>query len=299
MWLILLLCLIWGFNFTIMKLALDYFPPVLFSSIRFLLASIILLIICFYKKIPFPRKQDWKWYAICGILQTSFQFIANQQALQYIDSGLTSLLCYTMPIWFALMAHFMIGERLTKLKTGALILGMIGLFLVLQINPFQIEWKGMTLLAQLLVLSGAIAWAVSNIIVKKVLDNHNKWQFTAYQMVIGTFVLFLYSIFVEQEYTVIWGWESIAILLYSGVMASAVAYTLWTYLLGSGEGGKVSISLMLVPVIGIISGSILLGERLSFISMVGIFLILAALILVNKKENQPVNKIITIKTKTL
>ena len=208
MWLILLLCLIWGFNFTVMKLALDYFPPVLFSSIRFLIASILLLAICFYKKIPFPRKQDWKWYAICGILQTSFQFIANQQALQYIDSGLTSLLCYTMPIWFAILAHFFIGERLTKQKTVALVIGVIGLLIVMQINPFQIEWKGMTLLAQLLVLSGAIAWAVSNIIVKKVLEHHNKWQFTAYQMVIGTFVLFLYSIFFERVNTVIWGWGS-------------------------------------------------------------------------------------------
>ena len=248
MWLILLLCLIWGLNFTVMKLTLDYFPPVLFSSIRFLIASILLLTICFYKKIPFPRKQDWKWYAICGILQTSFQFIANQQALQYIDSGLTSLLCYTMPIWFAILAHFFIGERLTKQKIVALVIGVIGLLIVLQINPFQIEWKGMTLLAQLLVLLGAIAWAVSNIIVKKVLEHHNKWQFTAYQMVIGTFVLFLYSIFFERDHTVIWGWEAIAILFYSGVMASAVAYTLWSYLLGSGEVGKASISLLLVPV---------------------------------------------------
>lgn len=75
-------------------------------------------------------------YAICGILQTSFVFIANQQALQYIDSGLTGLLCYTMPIWFAVLAHFFIGERLTKQKTAALVIGIIGLLFVLQINPF-------------------------------------------------------------------------------------------------------------------------------------------------------------------
>ena len=57
--------------------------------------------------------------------------------------------------------------------------------------------------------------------------------------------------------------EAIAILFYSGVMASAVAYTLWSYLLGSGEGGKASISLLLVPVIGIISGSIFFRRKTS------------------------------------
>ena len=52
-----------------MKVALDYFPPVLFSAFRFLLGAGILLMICFYKRIPLPRKEDLKWYAICGILE--------------------------------------------------------------------------------------------------------------------------------------------------------------------------------------------------------------------------------------
>lgn len=116
----------------------------------------------------------------------------------------------------------------------------------------------MTLLAQLLVLSGAVAWAVSNIMVKKVLVHHNKWQFTTYKMIIGTFVLFLYSILFEQDKTSIWSWEAIVILLYAGVMGSAVAYILWSYLLSSGDGGKASISLLLVPVIGIIRNFLVL-----------------------------------------
>ena len=103
-----------------------------------------------------------------------------------------------MPIWFTILAHFFIGERLTPLKILALVLGIMGLFFVMQINPFQLEWKGITFLAQLFVLSGAIAWAISNIIVKKVLNHHNKWQFTAYQMLIGALSLFLYSLLFEQ-----------------------------------------------------------------------------------------------------
>ena len=128
-----------------MKVALDFFPPVLFSAFRFFLGSGILLMICFYKRIPLPRKEDLKWYALCGVLQTSYVFIMNQLALQYLDAGLTSLLVYTMPIWFAFLAHFFIGERLTTIKILALALGVFGLFMVMEINPFQLNWNGVSL----------------------------------------------------------------------------------------------------------------------------------------------------------
>ena len=259
-WLTLILGIIWGYNFIVMKVALEFFPPVLFSAIRFLLGSGILLIICFYKKIPLPQKGDLRWYAICGVLQTSYVFIVNQLALQYLDAGLTSLLVYTMPIWFAFLAHFFIGERLTSIKILALTLGIIGLFLVMEINPFQLKWNGFTLLAQLFVLSGSLAWAISNIIVKKILHSHNKWQFTAYQMLIGAMVLFLYSLLFEQGQTITWNLNSIMIVFYAGAIASALAFILWFYLLGSNEGGKSTLSLLLVPVVSILSGWIFLGR---------------------------------------
>lgn len=267
-----------------MKVALDYFPPVLFSAFRFLLGAGILLMICFYKRIPLPRKEDLKWYAICGVLQTSYMFIINQLALQYLDAGLTSLLVYTMPIWFAFLAHFFIGERLTSLKVLALALGIFGLFMVMEINPFQLNWNGVSLIAQLAVLSGALAWAISNIIVKKVLHSHNKWQFSAYQMLIGAIVLLLYSFLFEQGQSVTWNWNAIVVVLYAGAIASALAFILWFYLLNSGEGGKTTLSLLLVPVVSILSGWIFLDEIITFTSIIGMLIILLAIGLVNVKD---------------
>ncbi|MGO4888182.1 DMT family transporter [Anaerobacillus sp. MEB173] len=280
-WLTILLCLIWGFNWVIMKSALDYFPPVMFSAIRFFFGAFILFIICFYKKIPLPKKEDWKWYAICGLLQTTYVFTLNQQALQYIDAGITSLLSFTMPIWFAVFAHFFINERLTAIKIVALFISIIGLFFVLEINPLQLELQGIALVAQLFVLSGAVAWAISNIIVKKVLHSHNKWQFTTYQMVIGACGLLFYSLLFEQGQTISWSVNAMIFIVFSGGIASALAFIIWFYLLGRGEGGKASISLLLVPVVGVLSGWIFLGETLHFSSIFGILLILSGIGLVN------------------
>ena len=79
----------------------------------------------------------------------------------------------------------------------------------MEINPFQLNWNGVSLIAQLAVLSGALAWAISNIIVKKVLHSHNKWQFSAYEMLIGAIVLLLYSFLFEQGQSVTWNWNSL------------------------------------------------------------------------------------------
>lgn len=268
-----------------MKTALDFFPPVMFSAVRFFLGSFILFIICFYKKIPLPKKEDWKWYAICGLLQTAYVFTINQQALLYIDAGVSSLLSFTMPFWFAFLAHFFIGERLTTIKSIALVIGIIGLFFVLEINPLQMEWSGVALIAQLFVLSGSIAWAVSNIIVKKVLQNHDKLQFTTYQMIIGATALLIYSLIFEQGQSIEWSWMAIICVLFAGGIASAFAFVLWFYLLSRGEGGKASISLLLVPVIGVISGWLFLDETLHPSSIIGMILVVSGIGLVNIQQD--------------
>ena len=211
-------------------------------------------------------------------------FIINQLALQYLDAGLTSLLVYTMPMWFAFLAHFFIGERLTFLKVLALALGIFGLFMVMEVNPFQLNWIRVSLIAQLAVLSGALAWAISNIIVKKVLHSHNKWQFSAYQMLIGAIVLLLYSFLFEQGQSVTWNWNAIVVVLYAGAIASALAFILWFYLLNPGEGGKTTLSLLLVPVVSILSGWIFLDEIITFTSIIRMFIILLAIGLVNVKD---------------
>ena len=189
-----------------------------------------------------------------------------------------------MPIWFAFLAHFFIGERLTFIKVIALALGVFGLFMVMEINPFQLNWNGVSLLAQLAVLSGALAWAISNIIVKKILHSHNKWQFTAYQMLIGAIVLFLYSILFEQGQTITWSWNSFMVVFYAGAIASALAFILWFYLLNSGEGGKTTLSLLLVPVVSILSGWIFLDEIITLTSIIGMMIILLAIGLANVKD---------------
>ncbi|WP_342417681.1 DMT family transporter [Paenibacillus sp. FSL R10-2782] len=272
----LLLCLIWGFNFVIMKLGNGAFEPVQFASFRFLTGTLFLFGILFWKRVPYPDRHAMKWVILCGILQTTYFNIAIQISLNYINAGLTSVLTYSMPLFVSIMAHFLIpGERLNTSKTIGIATGMMGLLFAMDIH------LGGNLWAMLLGVSSAIAWALSNLIIKLKLQHCDKIQFTTWQMAFGAFGLLLYSLLFER-------WEphfsaaSIFYILFSGIVASALAFLLWTHILTRMEASKASVTLLLVPIIGVVSGWIFLHEELKAATLLGIFLVLAGIWIVNR-----------------
>ncbi|MDT8862871.1 DMT family transporter [Alkalihalobacillus sp. MEB130] len=273
--LMLFLCVIWGFNFVIMKLGNDVFPPVLFAAYRFLLGALVLFGITLLRKIPLPGKRELKWYILCGLLQTTYFNIAIQISLNYISAGLTSVLTYSMPLFLSLMAHYFIpGEKLNAKKTGGILIGIFGLFLAMDISIGGNIW------ASVLALSSAIIWALSNLIFKKKLQGCDAVQFTTWQMAIGAIGLFLFSITFESGQSH-WSLMAVVYLLYSGVLASALAFVIWSHILSKMEASKASISLLIVPIVGTLSGVIFLKEELNTITLVGIIFVLLGVWLVN------------------
>jgi drug/metabolite transporter (DMT)-like permease len=269
-----LLCLIWGLNWVVMKQANEFFPPVLFTTYRFVLGSALLLGITYFMKIPMPRREDWKWVILGGILQTVFFNTAVQIGMQFLSAGFSSVLSYSMPLWVAIMAHFLLGESLTKLKTAGVIMGMIGLAALFNVSGGGAWW------AIILTLLGAIAWAFASVLVKLKLQHCNILQYTTWQMVVGAILLSIYSALFGHG-SVQWNWLAVGCLLYNGVFASALAYFLWTYILSNTEAGKASISVLGIPIIGVLAGIVLLNESLYWNTVVGMALILGGIWLVN------------------
>lgn len=270
-----LLCLIWGFNWVFMKLANGVFPPVLFAGYRFALGALVLLAVCYFRKVPLPRWKDLKWYIVCGILQTMYFNLAIQISLEDLSAGLTSVLTYSMPLWLTLMAHFWLpGEKLRLRKLAGIIIGIIGLFIAMDAH-----WGGSTG-ALLLAVSSGLSWALSNLLIKRKLAGSDMLQFTTWQMVAGAAGLLLYSAIFEHG-TSHWGVMPVVYVVFSGVVGSALAFVMWSYILSKVEASKASISLLLVPVVGVVCGCLFLKESLNPVVAVGIVLVLLGIWLVN------------------
>lgn len=276
--LIALLCFIWGFNFVIMKLGNDAFSPVMFAALRFFTGAIVLFSVCFIKKIPLPNKSDFKWYFLCGLLQTTYFNIAIQISLNYISVGLTAVLTYSMPLFLSIMAHRWIpGEKLTPRKTFGIALGIIGLILAMNIRLGGPYW------AIFLALSSAISWAAANLLFKLYLKHCDNIQYTFWQMAIGAVGLLVYSLSFEHGESH-WGFMPVVYILFSGIVASAFGFVIWNYILSRTEACKASISLLLVPIIGVISGCIFFHENLKISTSAGILLTMVGIWIINSRS---------------
>lgn len=259
-----------------MKQGNGVFSPVLFAAYRFLLGALVLFGLSYFKKIKLPSKRELKWYILCGLLQTTYFNIAIQISLNYINAGLTSVLTYSMPLFLSLMAHYFItGEKLTATKTVGILIGILGLFLSMDIHFGENIW------APILALSSAVTWALSSLIFKTKLQGCDTVQFTTWQMGAGAVGLFLYSISFEHGQSH-WSLMAVVYLLYAGILASAIAFVIWSHILSKVEASKASISLLIVPVVGTLSGFLFLKEGLNAITLLGIFLVLSGVWLVNK-----------------
>ena len=271
--LLLLLCLIWGFNFPVMKIANEYFSPELFVTYRFTFGAAVLLIFAYIRKLPLPPKKFWGWIILTGFFQIAIGSSILQYCFQFLDAGLVSVLNYTMPMWVTILAAIFLGEKLTQKKIFGVALGIIGIGVLMNVN---IEGD---FTAMLVALSAAVFWAIGNIIMKAKLSKCEPISMTTWQMTAGAVMLAIYANSFG-DLRADWTIAAVACIAYNAVIASAVAFFLWVYILDHMQASKASISVLGVPVVGVLSGVIFLGEPLTISMIVGMLMVLAGIVLV-------------------
>lgn len=132
-----------------------------------------------------------------------------------------------------------------------------------------------------IVLAGAAAWAASGIILKRHLQDSPPLQYSAWQMVVGSLLLFIVALIVPQP-SIHWTTTAAACLLYNGILAAAVGFFLWNYILAHMEAGKAGVAILVVPVVGVVSGILVLGEAFTWHTALGILLVLGGVLLIVK-----------------
>lgn len=275
---LLMLYAVWGFNWVVMKEASLFFPPVTFACYRFISGAAVLLLINIWLRLPLPPKRYWKWIIITGILQIALNNAAVQIGMQTLDAGLVAVLNYSMPVWVAILAHFFLHETLTSRKAAGIILSMAGMCILMNIDTLG-SMSGI-----FFTIGGAVAWAVASVIIKyqdrtmKAKDC-TMIQYTTWQMTVGALTLLIYTTIFDQGSSH-WTWLSISCLAYNGILASALAFFLWNFILTRMEAGKASIAVLGVPVVGVICGVLFLGEALRGSTALGMLLILGGILLI-------------------
>ena len=241
---LILLYIIWGYNWVVMKVSTAYFPPVLFVACRALMAAAVLLLVCAFRHTFWPERKYWPWIFLTGVSQIVLNNAAMQIGIVTLSAGLVAVLNYTMPVFMAILAHFFLNERLTKRKCFGIFLSMAGLCLLMNIHLDN------HIGAMLIVLGGALGWAVSGVILKLKLGGCDMITCTAWQMALGGIVLAFWATGSGQT-TVIWNLTSVSALLYNVLLAGAAGFFLWNYILQHMEASKAGTAILVVPAIGV------------------------------------------------
>ncbi len=275
---LLLLALIWGYNWVVMKIALQYSQPFTFAALRSFFGAAALFLLLVILRRPL-RPKALGLTALLGVLQTTGFVGLLTWALQNGGAGKTSILTYTMPFWLLLMAWVVLGERLRSFQWVAVALALLGLILVL--SPWRLRGG----FGDLLAVGGALCWAASAVVAKVLRKRHtvDLLSLTAWQMLLGSLPLILVSALTWTGPPV-WSGSFIVTLIYNIVLGNALAWILWLYILNSLAAGTAGLGTLLTPVIGVAAAWIQLGERPGWSEGVGMAAIVGALLLVTVRE---------------
>lgn len=272
----------WGYSWVLMKMGLGYAEPFTFAAWRCAIGGVAMIIFVRVKSIEWPKLEKLPDYLMIAIFQTTLMFGLMLYGMKYVTAGKTSVLLYTMPIWTIFLVHFYLKERLNRGKWLGVALGTIGIVCILGWDTL-VHQNSEILFGELLIIGGAISWAVSNIWVKKRMGGENIYMVSSLQLSIGAIGLALLAIPTEGILNIEWNAHSIYILLFTGSIASAVDFTIWFYLLKNLDIKITTFSSMLVPVFGLIFDWAILGNRLDGGVIVGGALILIGIYQVSRK----------------
>ena len=275
-----LIYLIWGMNWVVMKTANTFFPPITFVAYRFLFGALVLLSVWFWLHLPLPKKKYWPWIFLTGILQMGLNNIVAQTSMLTLGAGMVSVLNYSMPVFAAVMAHFLLGERLTWRKGAGIVLAIAGMAVLMDVHA------GGDVTAICIGLLSAVFWGLASIFVKLKLSDVNPISLTTWQMVCASLSLLVYTAIVPQG-EVVWNTESVLCLIYNGVLASALAFFLWSWILQHIEVSKASVAVLAVPVVGVVGGILCLGEPMTLHIFFGMIMIMAGIYIVVTHKRQP------------
>jgi drug/metabolite transporter (DMT)-like permease len=268
--------LVWSYNWIVMKQALAYSGPFAFSALRYLLGTLVLFAVLLVRRASL-RPPPWLPTVMIGLAQTTGFQLLVQSALVEGGAGRTALLAYTMPFWVVLLGWLLYRERPSARLWSGLAIAAAGLVLVLE------PWSGLgDAKSSLLALGGGLAWACGVVWTKRLFQRGgiSALSLTAWQMAIGTLGVVVVALLVPER-TIEWTPWFIGALAYNALLASGLAWLLWSIVVERLPANIAGLSSLVIPVAGIGFAWWLLGERPSALEAIGIALIAAALALVS------------------
>jgi drug/metabolite transporter (DMT)-like permease len=278
-WVLAGLTLAWGANWTALKVALSEVPPWTFRSLCLGLGAAVLFLALHLggQRLAVPKGQ-WTRLWLLAILNITSWNMLIAFGVAMIPSGRAAILAYTMPVWAVPLSIWLLRERITDAKLLGLALGLGGLALLLGESFIGL---GKAPLGSLLVLAASLSWALGTVLQKRFPVGMPAGPYTAWIMLLGGVPIFIGAAIFEDIRTL----RDVSLgpalgTAYNVFIAFAFAHWAWIKIATSVPVSVFSISMLIIPVVGVLCGMLFLGERPTWAEYAALGLVLLALVTV-------------------
>ena len=277
--LLIFLSIFWGSNWPMMKIGLREIPVWTFRTLCLLLGGFGVL--CMAKAngliLTIPRSELWPLILV-SLLNITGWHLCSAYGLLTMDAGRAVIIGYTMPVWASILSTFILGERLTFARQIGLFLGIAGLLIL--IGP-DIKALGTAPLGAIFMLGAAVTWAGGTVFLK-----YFRWTMpitvlTGWQLVLGGIPVII-GAFILEPMTVLLqvSWQVALATGYVILIGNIFCFWAWVKVLNLFPASVASIGTLAIPVIGVFSSALVLGEPVGIREIAALILVVMALSIV-------------------
>lgn len=281
----LLVCIIWGFNFSVTKSAFDQLAPLPFTAIRFVISSLLLVLVL--RLVEGPAKLPpgaLKQLIILGVVGNTCYQLAFILGLARTTATNSALILSTLPTVVAVLAGALGLERITSRMWLGIALGTVGVVLVIATRG--IGFDRATFIGDLITVAAVLCWAGYTLGLRRVATGVSSLRVTTITTLTGTPGLLLAGLpgVIRLEWSAV-GLEAWLAVAYSSVLSLVVAYLLWNRSVKAIGGARTAIYMCITPLVAVVGAWLLLGERPEPLQGVGAAFIITGVLLTRAQKS--------------
>ena len=268
------ICFIWGFTWPMMKIALNEIPPLSMRTLTAGIGMLALLVICLVKRrsLRVPIGKAWAHVVIASILNVVGFSLFSAFAQIAAATSRVAILTYAMPIWAMLLAWVVLGERPTRVQGTAVALCAMGLAVL--ISPLATTGIPLGLL---LAIGSGFSWAAGTVYLKWARIDADPMGVASWQITIAFFIITACLLIFEGRLHISGArTDAYLALAFTGIGGNAIAYAMWFEIVRRVSAVTATLGILGIPVIGVLSTVLIIGERPTATDLVGFALIFAA-----------------------
>ncbi|HTT49556.1 MAG TPA: DMT family transporter [Pseudolabrys sp.] len=279
---VVMLCLSWGFNQVATKLAIHDIPPLMQTTIRSVVAALLIGVWCKLRGIPLLKRDRTLWFGIAAGVLFAAEFMLIYQGLVYTTATRATLFIYLAPFFVVLGARIVLpADRFGAAQWLGLALSFAGMLIAFGVPTPALGPRQLT--GDLMMVAAAVFWAATTLLIKaSPLTRVPAEKVMLYQLVVSAPIMGVAAALTGERIAHAPSALALGALAYQTVWVVSFTFVVWFALIARYSANRLSAFTFLAPLFGVAAGHLVLGEPLTGAFLAAVALVAGGLVLVNR-----------------